>query len=285
MCAGREICTPAYRIDRRNFEYHVVEFVFSGNWKLESGGRTEELRSGALFAYGPGDAYSLEAGKGGELIKYFVTFSGPDAGKMLEDCGLSGARVRYVHQVRWIHDLFEQLLDCSGLGPDLASEIGNWLSELILLRVRSDAWSCDARQSDSLQTYSRCRSFIQENYLDVGSVDAIAKQCNVDPAYLARLWRGIRRNLERYPDRRCRSAAKPAEQVGIVRTFRDDHRGGISGFRPVAAHERVGLVKRFDALVGADGNDASEFPAVDQAFHRRIERRVSKHEARDHSLA
>ena len=205
MCAGREICTPAYRIDRRNFEYHVVEFVFSGNWKLESGGRTEELRPGALFAYGPGDAYSLEAGKGGELIKYFVTFSGPDAGKMLEDCGLSGARVRYVHQVRWIHDLFEQLLECSGLGPDLAGEIGNRLSELILLRVRSDAWSCDARQSDSLQTYSRCRSFIQENYLDVGSVDAIAKQCNVDPAYLARLCRGIRRNLERYPDRRWRS--------------------------------------------------------------------------------
>ncbi len=198
VCAGREICTPTYRIDRKSFEYHVVEFVFSGNWKLESGGRSEDLRPGALFAYGPGDAYTLAAGRGGELIKYFVTFSGRDAGKMLEDCGLSGARVRYVQQMRWIHDLFEQLLDCVGLGPELAAEIGNRLSELILLRVRSDAWSCDARQSDSLQTYSRCRTFIQENYLDVGSVDAIANRCNVDPAYLARLFKrfGTERPLQ-----------------------------------------------------------------------------------------
>lgn len=198
VCAGREICTPAYRIDRKSFEYHVVEFVFSGNWKLESCGETEDLRPGALFAYGPGDAYSLEAGKGVELIKYFVTFSGPDVAKMLEECGISRARVRYVQQVRWIHDLFEQLLDCSGLAPDLAGEIGNRLGELILLRIRSDTWSSDARQSDSLQTYSRCRTFIQENYLDVGSVDVIANRCNVDPAYLARLFKrfGTERPLQ-----------------------------------------------------------------------------------------
>ncbi len=198
VCAGREICTPAYRIDRKTFEYHVVEFVISGNWTLESGGRTERLRPGALFAYGPGDAYTLQAEMGGELIKYFVTFSGQDADKMLADCGLTGARVRYVQQMRWIHDLFEQLLDCAGLSPEPAGEIGNRLSELILLRVQSDAWSCDGRQSDSHQTYSRCRTFIQENYLDVGSVDAIANRCNVDPAYLARLFKrfGTERPLQ-----------------------------------------------------------------------------------------
>lgn len=198
VCAGREVCTTAYRMDRRNFEFHALEFVFSGNWRLECGGRTDELRPGALFAYGPGDTYSLETGKGGELIKYFVTFSGTEAGKMLEACGLSGARVRYVQQVRWIHDLFDQLLDCSGLVPELAGEIGNRLGELILLRARGDAGSCDASQSDSFQTYSRCRTFIQENYLDVDSVDEVANRCNVNPAYLARLFKrfGAERPLQ-----------------------------------------------------------------------------------------
>lgn len=189
VCAGREICTPAYRIERRNFEYHVIEFVVSGTWKLECGGRSEELRAGALFAYGPGDAYSLEAGRGGELIKYFATFTGRDAGVLLDECGLSGARVRYVPQVRWIHDLFEQLLDCAGLEPELAREIGNRLNELILLRARGDSLACDARQSDSLQTFARCRTTIQEHYLELSSVEAIAVRCHVNPAYLARLFK------------------------------------------------------------------------------------------------
>lgn len=189
VCVGREVCTPTYRIERSSFDYHVVEFVVGGTWRLGCGGRTEELRPGALFSYGPGVRYSLDAGTGCELVKYFVIFSGNRAAAGLEACGLSGARVRHVQHLRWIQDLLDQLLDCANLAPDAAHEIGNRLSELILMRVCNDGLASDVPQADSVRTFVRCRAFIQENYLELGSVEEIAARCNVDPAYLARLFK------------------------------------------------------------------------------------------------
>jgi AraC-like DNA-binding protein len=188
-CAGREVCTPDYRIDRSGFEYHVLEFVVSGTWRLAAGGHADELRPGALFAYGPGASFSLEACPGGEPIKYFMAFSGGAARSTIEKCGLGGMQVRYAQQTRWIHDLFDQLIECGGLHPDVAREIGMRLSELILLRVRSDAWTSGDRHSESLGSFVRCRRFIEENFITLQSVDEVARRCSVDPTYLARLFK------------------------------------------------------------------------------------------------
>ena len=37
-CAGREECTPDYRIRRDGFQYHAIELILSGNWELQTGG-------------------------------------------------------------------------------------------------------------------------------------------------------------------------------------------------------------------------------------------------------
>lgn len=186
--AGREVCTPDYRIDRPGFEYHTVEFVVGGTWTLTHRGHAEALRPGGLFAYGPGTAYSLVAGTGSELIKYFVNFTGDAAGEAISACGLADCAVRYAQQPRWIHDLFDQLLDCNRLDPGDAREIGTRLGELILRRIRSDAWEGDDRTAGGRQTFDRCRSFIHDHYLELGSVAEIASRCHLDPAYLARLF-------------------------------------------------------------------------------------------------
>lgn len=186
--AGREVCAENYRIDRPGFEYHTVEFVVGGTWSLEHGGHSEVLRSGALFAYGPETGYSLVAGGGGELIKYFVNFTGGGAGECVEACGLSGCAVRYAHQPRWILDLFDQLIDGNRLDLADARQLGAGLLELILGRIRCDAWSGDENRSGGRQTFARCRGFIHDHYLEVGSVGEIAERCYLDPAYLARLF-------------------------------------------------------------------------------------------------
>jgi AraC-like DNA-binding protein len=193
--AGREVCRPDYRNARPGFDYHAVEFVIGGIWKLTHMGREEILRPGAVFAYGPGIAHEIEAREGEAMIKYFMNFTGEAAVKWIEDCGLTDCRVRYVQGSRWIQDLFDQLLDGSRMSRECAREIGTRLAELILSRIRFDAWPGEDDRSGARRTFSRCRSFIHERYLQLHSAAEIADGCHVAPAYLARLF-------QRYADER-----------------------------------------------------------------------------------
>jgi AraC-like DNA-binding protein len=186
--AGREVCRPDYRNARPGFHYHAVEFVAGGTWKFSHPGGGELLHPGAVFAYGPGIAHSIEAVEGEELIKYFLNFTGGIAAKWIDDCGLSDCRARYVQGTRWLHDLFDQLLDGNRLNREEAREIGTRLAELILARIRFDSWPGGDGNSGASRTFSRCRAFIHDSYLRLNSVAEIASECHIDPAYLARLF-------------------------------------------------------------------------------------------------
>ena len=193
--AGREVCRPDYRNDRPGFDYHSVEFILGGTWKLTHLEHEEVLRPGAVFAYGPGIAHKIEASEGDALIKYFMNFTGGAAPQWIDDCALTNCGVRYVQGVRWIQDLFDQLLDGNRLNRDCARDIGTRLAEMILTRIRIDSWPWEDGSSGARHTFSRCRSLIHDRYLDLNSVAEIANGCHVDPAYLARLF-------QRYADER-----------------------------------------------------------------------------------
>ncbi len=188
VCAGREICAPHYRMERQGFDYNAVEFIVGGAWTLRHKGRVEVLRPGALFAYGPHTPYCLEAGKGRDLTKYFINFSGGSAAASIDKCGLANCQVLYVQELRWLQDLFDQMLNCAGLDAEAARDIGTRLLELILRRIEIDAWVGNNSLSSGRQTFSRCKAFIHEHYLELNSVAQIADRCHLNPGYLARLF-------------------------------------------------------------------------------------------------
>ena len=83
-CAGKEECADDYRISRESFRYSALEFIENGHWKLTVGKQSWILGPGTVFFYGPNAGYRLEAIEGGPLQKYFVDFTGPEAGALLE---------------------------------------------------------------------------------------------------------------------------------------------------------------------------------------------------------
>lgn len=226
--AGREVCTPDYRIDRAGFEYHSIEFVVGGTWKLTHGGTERDLRPGSLFAYGPGTNYSLRPHQGSGLIKYFLNIAGSGAGSRIETCGLAGCEALHAREPRWIHELFDQMLDCGTLEPGAAREIGDRLVELIFLRIRNDVWKGDEGAAGGRESFVRCKAFIHDHYLELASVSEIAARCHLDPAYLARLFK-------RY------SAERPLQLLTRLKT---QHAADLMlrrGFSVKAAAEAVGF--------------------------------------------
>jgi AraC-like DNA-binding protein len=189
VCAGREECTPGYRIERKGFRYHAVEYVFSGQWELVVGAKRQLLGPGSLFSYGPGTHYRLTAAGDSNLVKFFVDFAGHVAPTLLKASGLGKRRCLQLQQTRWLHDLFDQILDCANLGRPSARLIGSRLTELLLLRIREDSRLGSPSQSEAQRTFERCREFLQENYATLMSVSEVATHCSIDAAYLSRLFK------------------------------------------------------------------------------------------------
>ncbi len=189
VCAGREECAADYRIERRGFRYHALEYVVSGRWELTLQGKTHELGPGAILHYGPRTRYSLRPLEATHLVKLFVDFAGRRAASLVRASGLWGTGPRHLGPARWPHDVFEQILECSSLPRASAQRLGSLLTELLLVRLREDLRPTPALEPESARPYARCRRFIQENYLTVRSVGEVARSCHLDPAYLSRLFR------------------------------------------------------------------------------------------------
>ncbi|MCB1102857.1 MAG: helix-turn-helix transcriptional regulator [Kiritimatiellae bacterium] len=63
--------------------------------------------------------------------------------------------------------------------------------KLILMRIPHDAGPGDEPRSEGRETFARCRAFISQNYMELGSTAEIARRCHLDRAYLARLFKSF----------------------------------------------------------------------------------------------
>lgn len=186
-CSGWEDCSPGYEIHRNGFRYWAVEYIAGGSWEFSHEGKKTILCPGTFFTYGPSTVYSLKALSGSGLSKYFIDFSGKDAGRLLAKSGLEpGCFGRLVHR-RWLQDLLDQIIDTARLPASTRGELSDMLMNLFLKRIPMD-FKTDPIISSSRKSYERCRTYLAENYLKIQSLNSAARSCGVSSAHLSRLF-------------------------------------------------------------------------------------------------
>ncbi|MEM1296713.1 MAG: AraC family transcriptional regulator [Verrucomicrobiota bacterium] len=189
-CAGMEECAATYRITRERFYYHAIEFIVSGRWRLNIGKRARVLGPGAVFFYGPGSGYQLEAIEGKPLQKYFVDFTGPEAGALLKQHdAFAGQRFANLVRSERLRQIFDQLIDCADLAPEDARPMSLHLAELLLMRIRVDRQIGAANRGQGYQSYLRARHLMSQHHASLGSIDEAANACGLSQAYLSRLFK------------------------------------------------------------------------------------------------
>ena len=87
ICGGCEHCRAGYCIDRSDFPFYSIEFVARGKGTVALRDSKHALFAGKVFSYGPGTAHVITTDTDNPLVKYFVDFMGPGAGKMLAKYG------------------------------------------------------------------------------------------------------------------------------------------------------------------------------------------------------
>ena len=97
-------------MDRSGFPCYGLEFVAEGTGELMLDGHCHPLHPGVVFVYGPGIPHRISNSSGGPMTKYFIIFSGSDAPKLLDDCGLMPGRTVRSLKIGRILLLIDQLI-------------------------------------------------------------------------------------------------------------------------------------------------------------------------------
>lgn len=188
VAGGCETCNPGYMIVRESFPYFAIEFLAGGSGTLVLKGKTSQIHPGAVFAYGPGVPHSIHNHQATPLRKYFVTFTGARAEKLLtEELGLLG-ELRRTSSPHSIQASFEELVQYGLTYAPFSDRICGTLVEALLYKIAQATLPGKASDSPAFATYQRCREIIAQEYLRLRSLLEIAQACAIDPSYLCRLY-------------------------------------------------------------------------------------------------
>jgi AraC-like DNA-binding protein len=188
VCGGWERCSADYQIRRERFPYLSLELVAGGRGSLEMGGHSQPISRGTVFAYGPGVRHVIVTDPQDRLSKYFVNFSGRGALEAMQAAGLAPGECHAVMAVDEVQAVFEQLLVTGRRGTKAAGRIAALQVEILLLMIAEARVPGATRTQQAFQTFTRCRAYLEEHYLTVGTAEEAADACHVAPAYLSRLF-------------------------------------------------------------------------------------------------
>jgi AraC-like DNA-binding protein len=189
VCGGCEHCTPDYEIHRSGFPYWSIEFVAQGKGTLRLKGRTYPLGPGTLFSYGPRISQDICSDPHETLVKYFVDFTGKQAEPLLRRYGPAPGHVLQTSAPGEILDLFDDLIRNGLRDTPYSPRISVVLLEHLALKVAEAAIPYGSAGTPAFATYRRCLQEIEDHWLHWQTLEQIAGECHIDPAYLCRLFR------------------------------------------------------------------------------------------------
>ena len=186
---GHELCSPHYAVERPSFPYYSVELVVRGRGCLTLDGAGHALTAGTVFSYGPGISHHIRTDPRGPLDKYFIDFTGPRALPILHDGGLPPGSAARISSVGELQEIFDNLIRDGLRNTGTSHVLCSVLLEYLMIRLADLLTPTGPRPSPASATFQRCRQHILVNFRRLRSLEQIARECDLDEAYLCRLFR------------------------------------------------------------------------------------------------
>lgn len=189
VCGGCEHCRPGYCINRLDFPYYSIEFVARGSGEVVFQDSKHDLFAGRIFSYGPGTVHVITTDTDNPLVKYFVDFIGPGAGKMLATYGPAPGHVVQVASPEVILRIFDDLIKNGQTDSPYTPMLCSTIVQQLILKIAETIVVKSNQTTAAFSTYQSSRELIRSNYRTLWSLDEIARGCHIDAAYLCRLFK------------------------------------------------------------------------------------------------
>jgi len=189
VCGGLEHCRPDYAIHRPTFSFYAIEYVARGRGELRLAGRKYPLQPGRLFGYGPHVPHHISGNPGDPLVKYFVDFTGTGAPALLRACRVTAGCVSRVFPPNAIAALFDEIISAGLHGGKRGAKLSTALLGCLVQKIVLSAAPHEGPDTAAFKTYQNCRAHIEQCFLQLRTLEQIARECHINNAYLCRLFR------------------------------------------------------------------------------------------------
>lgn len=155
---------------------------------MKLNGREYPLHAGKIYGHGADTSFTIESSDTQPLVRYFVNFLGPRAQKLFEKGPLGEFQPFEMAGVRWIEEVFRQLLKF-GVKRDANSKRAcALLVELLLLEIQTSLTEISDSESNAIQTFRSCRKYLEKNFIELNSAAELAAAMELDQTYLTRIF-------------------------------------------------------------------------------------------------
>lgn len=185
---GFERCGSEYQIDRQNFPWFCLEFVSRGAGKLTLDGASHDLKPGSCYVYGPDLPHRIESSQDNPLGKYFIGFTGSGVAEYLARYEIESGFFSRCLKGEPIRRSFDLLIDCGVRKSGLARPLSSLITRQLLLMCRDAAAAPGNTDSPAFATFTRVRELIEGHFLELTTLEAIARAGVIDAPYLCRLF-------------------------------------------------------------------------------------------------
>jgi AraC-like DNA-binding protein len=199
VSVGFEKCLPEFLVERDSYpeikksnlsiECTTIEFIMAGKGKLHLGGSNYELFPGSLFSYKAGNYHKVSSSPITPMIKYFMVLAHSP------DIEIDSKTIKEQFNFENIRDhnemieLFELILGNTNSTEVYGSTICNLLAHTVVLKISELAQVTSNKQVRAWDTYNRIHLHMRKNYFRIKTLDELANELHIDPAYLSRVFR------------------------------------------------------------------------------------------------
>ena len=149
------------------------------------------LSAGSVFLYTPGVSHRIESLDGLEMLKYFMVLDGVETAKFVPEILKNDVFFRQISDFADLVELFELILANAPISSPQTSPICSSLAQALILKAIEKKENLPANQTRSWTTYNRVLQHIRKHYLRLKSVNQLAKETHLDPAYLSRVFKSF----------------------------------------------------------------------------------------------
>ena len=186
---GSERCRPDYRISRRRFGYHGLEYVTMGRGWVTLEGKRVNLHAGSVFAYSSDMPCEMGTIEGDPMVKYFFCFSGRSGRARLLRSGVAAGSVRTLENHSEIRTLAEEIIHEGQGSSRHAREICTTLFDLLLLKLADAGPGQQDSAEPARRNFLRCKTLIDAELTALRTLDEIALRVGLEKSSVCRLFR------------------------------------------------------------------------------------------------
>jgi AraC-like DNA-binding protein len=188
ICGGWERVLRDYTINRDSFPWLGLEFVAGGRGLLRMGGETHRLERGWVFAYGPGVAHQIETDADELLSKYYLNFTGREAADLLSGVMMMPGTCWRAENSGELEETLEMMILDGIRSRPQSPLIAALQLRTFLLKLSGDGLFEGESDRRAQQTFRRSLAYIDQNFLEIATVEKVAEVCHVSPSHLTRLF-------------------------------------------------------------------------------------------------